>query len=475
MSVDSAAPASVAFRTWVLRGLLLAGAALTLLWLWSCWCSFPSNPWNDIRSAPAIALLRGFSIYQPAGGGPASTWAYGPLPVLLLAPAGLAPDAAGAIETAGAIHIAVRAGILLFVCLTWPVPSGDGPTTRLVRGASALICILWVRNGTSGYTIINSDAYGVSVGLLSLLALTRGHRWLAAFGAAAAVACKQTMIGVGAAQVIWLFLSDSPRAALGQIGRGALAGLVVAAGAIALFGAPGLWHILFEMPRRYAYAPSALQRLLTHPGYLAIHVILPLALMAAARRAFFARTSPLLLPAIAFLCALPMSLAGLLSIGGNVNSLHSFWLWLPPVLLIGSATLLPRLGWSGQFAYAAIPALVACVWLQLSPVRLRPNIAHYAQAEELARRMPEQVWFPMNPVITLYSDGRLYHDFDGLRAWDTTGFRPDDRLYFAHLPARFRGMATLLPIAWGPSDDARLPPNCRVVAFGTWQVDLLPE
>jgi len=453
-------------------------AGLTVLWIWSRWCSFPSNPWNDIRVAPAIALHQGISVYAPPGQGSASTWAYGPLPLFVLAPAGFAPNAAGALEAAGAIHIIVRVLCLLAICLAWPTrraPVGDRMDMQL-RLAAALFCVLWVRNDNSDYGIFTADSIGLSVGGLGLLALVRGHRWLAAFGAVGAVACKQTMIGVGLAQVIWLWFSCGPKEALRHTGRGAAAALLVALAFTARFGATGLWHVIFEMPGRYPWASFG-NRIAYHSTYFGIHVVAPLVAMAVWKRSFFRKDSPLLLPALAFLCTLPFSLAGFLKIGGNVNNLHSFWLWFPMTLAVAShAARIRAASPAVRLAFVALPALVACVWLQVTPLRMRPNVAHYHEAAELTRQRPGQIWFPMNPIVTLYGDGRLYHDFDGLRAWAGTGFRATDPVYFAGLPPQWNGMATLLPIGWlASADDARLPPGTRIATFGHWQLDLLPE
>src|SRR5689334_9752881 len=108
--------------TWIALGV---GAMMAGIWLWSCWCSFPGIPWNDIRVAPSVALTRAISIYGTEGVGPISTWIYGPAPLLVLSPAGFAPSAIGAILSAGAIHVALTALGLAFVVLRWPAPSAS--------------------------------------------------------------------------------------------------------------------------------------------------------------------------------------------------------------------------------------------------------------------------------------------------------------------------------------------------------------
>jgi hypothetical protein len=459
--------------TWLALG--LAGL-LTGLWLWSSWCSFPSNPWNDIRVAPAVALHHGISIYTTANEGPVSTWIYGPLPLLLLWPAGLASNATGAIQVAGALHLGLKALPLVLVCLLWP-SSRPAPRNWAVRLGAALLCVLLVRNASAGYLVYTADTPGLAFALLGLLALVRQHRAAAALCAAAAVACKQTFVGVAVAQVVWLFFADSPRAAGVQLGRCLVGGLAAAALAVLCFGGPGLWHTMVDIPARFPFAPAA-ERLRLHWVYLTLHVVLPLVGMLAWRRFFFARQSPVLLPALAFFCLLPLSFTGFHKSGGNVNSLHSFWVWFPPVL-VALATAWPesRANRLAGLVLAISAAALASLWLQITPLRVRPNLQAYEEARHLATHQRGRVWFPMHPLVTLYSDGRFYHDFDGLNERLIAGNRLTDEHFLAHMPRRRQVVATLLPIGWGPADpaEARLPANTPVTQFGSWQLQLIPE
>jgi hypothetical protein len=414
-------------------------------------------------------------VYSTAASGPVSTWIYGPLPLFVLWPAGLARTALGAVEIAGGIHIGLTVMALTLTCLLWPVPAGgtrppDGLARRLT---AALLCVLLVRNQTSGYLVYCADATGLAFGLLSLLALARRHFWLAALGAAAAAACKQTLIGVGVAQLVWLALTLSPRAAGQHFARQFLVGSILALAAIGYFGAPGLWHTMVDIPRRFPWATVS-DRLREHLPYLLLHVALPIFLIVGGRRYFLARPAPALLPTLAFLCTLPLSIAGFMKVGGNVNSLHGFWLWFPPVLAAGvQGKMLGRLGHIGSLALALTALLVASVWLQTSRLSAFPNVQAYREAAYLAGRMPEKIWFPMHPLVTLYSDGLLYHDLDGLRERAFAGQAVTAEHFFAHMPRDRQASATLLPVAWGLADiaDARLPADTPVTSFGQWRVD----
>lgn len=475
----SSASTDAAFNRMTWMALALA-TLLTALWLWSCWCSFPGNPWNDIRLSPAVALHLGISVFQPPGTGPASTWAYGPLPPLVMWPAGLASTARGALEAGGALHIGLWLLAFALIGRFWPATNPpDSPVRDWQRRlAAVLLCVLLLRNEVAGYTVYTADATGMIFALLGSLALVRDRYWLAAFCASAAVACKQIMVGVGAAQVLWLFLAVSPREALRHIGRGAVTAIALALLMVLLFDGRGLWQILFEMPAKYRWAPSIQARIAERIPYLLVHVAAPVVLMIAARRFFLARQSPGLLPSLSFLCTLPLCFAGFLKNGGNINSLHSFWLWFPPALIaVVTARPFARFGAAGCLALAILPVAVASLWLQTTRLRLRPNVQAYVEAAELTQQLPHQVWFPMNPIVTLYSDRRLYHDYDGLLVYAHCGYRPDDTQYAAWMPRHRKVVATLLPVGWGPANtaEARLPADAVVRTFGTWQLQITPQ
>jgi hypothetical protein len=313
----------------------------------------------------------------------------------------------------------------------------------------------------------------VVLGLLAILALARRRAWLSACCAAAAVACKQTLVGVGLAQFIWLWVTVTPKAAWRHLGRCSVTGAAIGIAAVGYFGGPGLWHTMVEVPGRFPWATLS-GRLENHSIYLLLHVAIPLAGMLIWPRHFFSRNSPALLPALAFLCTLPLSMAGFLKIGGNVNSLHSFWLWFPPTLVtLVTEKRFVRFGFAGCLGLALLAGTVASLWLQTFPLRIRPNVQAYREAALLAAKMPEKIWFPMHPLVTLYSDGRFYHDFDGLGERVLAGQRLTDGHYFAHMPRHRQVIATLLPIGWGPADtaEARLPKDTPMGTFGTWRLD----
>src|SRR4051812_13567734 len=112
---------------WV--GCVIDGGAAAAF-LWSTWCLFPTPDWNEVRLAPAFALRHGLVVYPPSGGGPLSTWIYGPLPLVLNLPATFASSATGALEIAGAINALTLLAPLVLVCWT---ASANAPQRAVLR------------------------------------------------------------------------------------------------------------------------------------------------------------------------------------------------------------------------------------------------------------------------------------------------------------------------------------------------------
>ena len=106
--------------------------------------------------------------------------------------------------------------------------------------------------------------------------------------------------------------------------------------------------------------------------------------------------------------------------------------------------------------------------LQTTPLPLQPMTDDYRLAAQIAAKHPEAVWFPLHPLVTLYSDRRYYHDEDGLQV---------HRL--SHKPVSHEQAASQLPPAmhliafhsgWTDWGIARgmLPVNYRETAVGNW-------
>jgi hypothetical protein len=447
-------------------------AIATAIWLWNCACQFPAMPWNDIRVAPAVALARGWSVFPTAEHGVINTWTYGPLPLLYLWPAAWSSSAAGALQIAAGLNLALILTPLALVCFAGPA-RGDPATIGFGRITAFLLCIVvWP---AEYFALYYADSLALTCGLLGNLLLLRNRTtpalWLVALLATAAVASKQTALGIPLAQVIWLGLIDGWRPAVAQIGRCIAAGLVVGGLAIATFGWPGLWFILVELPANFKWFPDPLKRLAFVAPQLALHLGLPAALMAWQHRAFRSRPE-LLLPALAWVCAIPLGVMALLKLGGRTNTLYSFPLWLPFVVTAAlTADLAHGLRrWIPLGAAIAAAALACLLVLEAPRLTLRPQVGAYREAEQFTRQLHGRVWFPFHPLITLYSEDRYYHDEDGIFVRQTTRGKISPEQAAAHLPPAMQVIA--LRRDWSDWGVARgmMPPGARRSTVGGWDL-----
>lgn len=396
---------------------LLLGSALLAIWLWSRFCRFPTQGWNDMRLAPTIALAQGWPVYPTANDGTITTWMYGPLPLLVMWPATWAKSAAEALLIAAGLNQALTLVPLALACCLWPAPAGGGPP-GIARFVAFVAClVVWPE---LHYSVIFSDNLAIACGLIGGLVLVRARGpsgyWLAAVLAAAAVGCKQIAVGIPLAQVIWCGLTGGWSRALRHAGRCAVAGAILAAGAIGIFGGRGLWFTLVGVPGGLSWAPNLGVRLWTVAPVLVLMAVVPAVAMLCFRSFF--RDPARLLPALTWACTLPLGVAGLLKVGGWTNSIHSFVLWLPPVLTCALVSL--RAGqrcWLTLLGVALLSMAGVTARLVREPeLHLAPQLAVYHEAAKLAARYPRGIWFPTHPLVTLFSDRRYYHDEDGMYA-----------------------------------------------------------
>jgi len=453
-------------RLAVAAALALAGAALAAWW-WSHFCEFPAMVWNDIRVAPAIAFARGLPVLATADHGPINTWTYGPLPLLYLWPASWAASAGHALLVAGALNLALIVGPVALVCAAWPATDGAGDPRIPRLLAFLLTAALWLRES---YAIYYPDSLAVACGLLANLVLIRGagggRAWVAAGLATAAVACKQTALGIPLAQVLWLGFTAGWITAARQALRCVLCGIGLGAILAAIFGPAELWFVMVALPAHFPWVPDPLERLTGVAPQLALHVLAPAAVITAGWRAIVRST--LYLPTLTWLCCLPLGLAALLKWGGRMNSMHGFLLWLPAALVVAltSEAFARRRGLRLGAALAA--AALGTGRVAAEPFfAVRPQTASYREADALAARFRGQIWFPFHPVVTLYHEGRYYHDEDGLHVWlKVFGRVPPDHLA-SGLPPAIR----LVALRTGWTDWAigrNLLQPARPVVAGDW-------
>ena len=74
-------------------------------------------------------------------------------------------------------------------------------------------------------------------------------------------------------------------------------------------------------------------------------------------------------------------------------------------------------------------------------LRTRPFTEHFAGAAQLVAAYPQAIWFPQNPLITFYADGKLWHSEDGILTRNLAGLAPREADFRRHLPAGLQAIA----------------------------------
>jgi hypothetical protein len=194
---------------------LLAAAIGAVACLWWAWCHFPQLAWNEVRLAPAFALRHGLNPYPPIGGGPLTTWIYGPVGLLVNLPATFAPHAAGALQIASLVNFLLIIGPLAVVFF--------GSAELRVRGlatCSVALALGVLLVPAPNLVLQVADQSAIAFGVLSCWCLSRHARLDHPGMAAAAALCmlavwsKQTVVFLFAGQFIFLLLNQGRRTAL---------------------------------------------------------------------------------------------------------------------------------------------------------------------------------------------------------------------------------------------------------------------
>ncbi len=404
------------------------------LWLWGCLCLFPVSRWNEIRLAPSFMGQAGVNPYPGPSAGPVTTWIYGPLPILVQWPATLAHNAVAALMAAGVINLLVAV-----LPLAVAVRKQAAPGTPAVTHAWALLLALacWP---AANLIFCQADNTAIACGLIAgALVAGAGPRdnallWVSAAAATLALWAKQTEFGPLLGQIVYLGLRYGRRAAAAQALRAGATGGLAGLGFGALFGADGLAYNMFVIPAGFPLLDPAGK--LMHPLYLGsvlTYVAGPVLLIVLQARKLLRREHPALAPILVFACSIPFNLAGFLTIGGNINSLHGVVYLLPAAGLWLAARRPGRGAWPWPAA-AALAAILAVQTAGQWPLPLHPQLTGLREGAALAKLLPGQIYFPWNPLLTYFSEGRFYHAEDGLIVRSLAGRPVPPSVVKSHLP-----------------------------------------
>jgi len=455
----------------LLPTILLAVAVTVVIFrLWTSFCFFPLPDWNTLRLTPTFMIRFGAEAYPGLHDGALTTWIYGPVPLLLNLPATLAAGVVPAVLIAASINLLVA--ILPVVLAVWTLSLGTGFMARSEKvGAVLLVLALWPN---SSLHHIQADNVALAFGLVSQVFLVRARAggrfswFLAAFSAALAVWSKQTSVGLIVAQIAWLAWSMSGSAALRYAFFCAGAGLGLGAGFVGWFGFDVLWLNLVEIPGRIPSASDYGERTQQLWMQIAGYVVLPAIAVIVFRRTVWRRDSVWLLPALTWLCLLPLGVVSIYKWGGASNSLNGV-LYLLPIAALQAVRGLAALRWTvARAGVAAAVLIIVAQQLRFAPLLpVRPMTVHLEEAALLAEKMPGQVWFPWHPLVTFLREGRFDHTEDGLHTRKLAGVGLSAREAGGHLPPQWTTTAVL---GWREEGEFRTlqPASAQVAHFGRW-------
>jgi hypothetical protein len=275
-------------------------------------------------------------------------------------------------------------------------------------------------------------------------------------------------VGLPAAQLLWVWHLHGARRAGAQLVRTGVAGVVFGALAVQQFGLRELWFSAVTVPSRLPWADDLGQRAVEIWPYVTAQWVLPAAVLLALRRQLREFAPSLRLPVYAWICTLPLGIAGMLTSGGSHNHLQGFQLLSPAALV---AVLAAARSWSSLAPVLAGVAglVIGCGKIAVADhAPLQPNLRTVHAASMLQREQPGAVWLPWSPLVTYFAEGRFDHTEDGIYVRFITGHPVSLTHARAHLPPRLR--VIMLPTAsWGVAE-LLAPQSSREGKIAHWRV-----
>jgi hypothetical protein len=390
-------------------------AGVVALAVWSAVATTPRLDWNSARLMPAFVLAAGEKIYFAPGTGPALGWIYGPVTPAIMTPIALFPTITSAMLAAACINAFVLLAPLL--CGVNVASHRAGLVARerawlLIACAGGALAVPWI-----AHSLIYITADNVVVGLVlwSCVCLANAgenirHAWCAALLAALAVWTKQLAIGVPVAQIIWLAWSAGPRAAVRQAGRLLVAGLALAGVAVAIFGFEELRYNLWAVPSHHPLKGGG-GFWAAQLGSLALACLPFVAVLAIFRARGTPLSRPATLLAIVGCVQLPLGALGASKVGGGENSFHTIYYFAAATGLQLAAAHGAIAQWVRQrVALVGIIASLVGAFAVMSATgwRLTPAVQLEASAA-LAEAHRGEIYFPRNPLVTWWTERKIYH------------------------------------------------------------------
>lgn len=461
---------------------LLAGivpaALLTFGWvavgefLLSC-----SRDWNDARLAPAAGFVRGYDLYYRSGEGPLLGNIYGPLSAVMYAPAALLSTPAAVVSAA------VLMTIGFFYCPAFVILLVEARRRKVAAlpTAACLASFALFALHTSGLADagfwIHADApalafVAIACGVLYLRrAPGIATSVISSLAAMLAVLTKQVALPVVLLLPFCCWLLEGRAALRTYLVCWVAVAAAVAAIVLALVDFDAMFFNAMTVPGAHPWQLTGMQLVATVTSELARATLLPavvLGLHVSAGRSgsgkpadpsgflAYARRERWVLWMVVALAMVPMSVLGRAVVGGETNAL-TYTLYLPAIAmhLVILRALAPRADSAEPATRSGAegPRLGLALLLALLALEAAPRVVSVPAATEIfshseertgfafAKRHPDQVYFPANPLFPLLAEGKAHHCSSGVYDRYLASVEMTNDYLAEFLPAQIRWVA----------------------------------
>jgi hypothetical protein len=432
-------------------------------------CSVLDTPkwsFNGTRLMPSFLLARGQRVFELQGAGPLYSKYYGPLTYVTYLPATLfrAPNSAVlAGSTITVLLCFLSIGILHFGGGRWRQAS-FWPALLGCTAAGYLVCYLEPLR----YSCVNihADGPGLALGGIACAALRwrkGSSQWRgivpSATMAVMAALCKQPLAMLAVGLLVYLYLVDGWKVAVGYLAAVVGVSLVLGSACIWAFGYKELYYNLIVIAARHPWRLSGLA-VVVQPLRGFMRVMFPVLLIAVVGLAAtiklgdwqgqglrWLQAHDWMVMFVAGLALLPSSIAGNAKVGGDINSLSfaSFFFTVGVTCMLADLATRRFPRHVQQIAQGSLLALVLLLTIVELPVALPSRVRSLDSAEQ--NRVFEYVknhtetFFPWFPLSHFLAEGRFYHSAFGIVDRVLAGDRVSPGYFQAYVPAHMSRIA----------------------------------
>jgi len=397
---------------------------------------------------------------------------YGPVVPLLQLPAAAFSHPIAAVVVAGILNEAILLLPLLALARQGVPSSPAGRASGVLIVAALQSAMMHVSASAYWLGQIQVDAFAMGLAILGMAALlgadpaaplSKRRIWSSAVLFGAAVFSKQNEFCLVAVFVVYIGARDGARAALGWILAAAAAG---AAGLLLLVAFSG-WNAVFLnmwlVPTKHPMGKPGVQGIAEVGGvfleqlapFVAVALSFVLVLWKVGPRHTAWRpwllASPWILPAAAAGVMLPISVLGGVKVGGDVNSNHSLYYLAASITLLAARLSSVERPVLPFLAAASTLAAVVALLVQPHPPTLDGRGSRLERELAFSKAHPEEIWFGANPLVTLYTDRKLYHQGYGIYDRTLPKMSPSSAHLAKFLPSRMKWVATPGSPFWTPA------------------------